>query len=89
MGYDSRIYIVEKKDKLGKEEKRYAEVVAVFNMCKFNAFSGIFKKETDCYIFTDDGNTQIMEDRYGETLKETSLLEVIAYLEEYQEFQEY
>jgi len=89
MGYDSRIYIVDKKDKMVKEEKRYAEVVAVFNMCKFNAFGGIFKTETDCYIYADDGNTQIMEDRYGETLKETSISEVIAYLEEYQECQEY
>jgi len=84
MGYDSRIYIVDKKDKMGKEEKRYAEVVAVFNMCKFDAFGGIFKTETDCYIYADDGNTQIMTDCYGEPLKESSVSDVITYLEECQ-----
>jgi len=88
MGYKSRIYIVEKKNKLETEEKRYAEVIAVFNMRKFNAFDGIFKTETDCYIYADDGNT-IITDCYGSTLKESTISDVIKYLEEYQTEQEH
>jgi len=84
MGYESRIYIVNKRNKLETEEKRYAEIIAVFNMCKFDSFEGIFKTETDCYIYADDGNTQIMEDCYGKPLKESPISDVITYLEEYQ-----
>lgn len=85
MGYESRIYIVQKTNILhvldNGTKKVWAEVIAQVNMCKCVDFSSIFSKETDCYIYADDGNTQILEDKYGDALKESSIETVIDYLE--------
>lgn len=90
MGYESKIYIVEKSSRSKESgEKRYASVIAMFNMCKFGAFGDIFTKETDCYIYADDGNTEILEDNYGEPLKEADIEDVIEYLENYETTNDY
>lgn len=101
MGYESRIYIVDKsithKTREGKtfppitnnSGKRYAEVIASVDMCKMGDFSDIFKVETDCYIYGNDGNTEIEKDCYGDPLKEAPLPDVIAYLEKYARSREY
>jgi len=89
MGYESKLYVVNKRGSLPGESKQYAEVITFFNMCKFGAFNDIFTKEADCYIYADDGNTEITEDRYGNALKETSLENVIEYLEEYKTTQDH
>lgn len=89
MGYDSRIYVVEKSQQKNENGKRWGQVIARYEMCKFSAFGGIFKTESDCYIYADDGNTEIIEDCYGETLKEADILEVIHYLENYKNIEEY
>ena len=80
MGYCSRIYIVRKSknDHMIDEEtgKRYAEEIAMFNLEKItwelqDAFD--LMPATDCYIYADDGNTMILEDCYGEPLREMSI----------------
>lgn len=84
MGYESKLYIVQKYDITDDEiGKKYAEVLAVFNMCKFPDLSDILtkQKETDCYIYADDGNTRIVEDKYDEKLTEASIPFVISTLE--------
>lgn len=83
MGYESRLYVVEKSDIRNDTGKRYAEVVAMFNICKCYKLSDILtkQKETDCYIYADDGNTQIVKDRYDEKLTEASIPFVISILE--------
>ena len=84
MGYESRIYIVEKFDTCSYDDgKCFAQVIAMFNMCKFYDLSGVlrYKPETDCYIYADDGNTRILEDCYGEPLKEATIESVIDTLE--------
>lgn len=83
MGYESRLYVVEKSDIRNDTDKRYAKVVAMFDMCKFYALSDILtkQKETDCYIYADDGNTKIVKDRYDEKLTEASIPFVISILE--------
>lgn len=88
MGYESKLYVVDKRGSLKGEGKKWGEVIASFNMCKFGAFNDIFSKETDCYIYADDGNTEITEDKYGDTLTEASIKEVIEYLENYKTTQE-
>lgn len=86
MSYKSRYYIVA-KSKSGFEcekGKRWAEKIAEFNMCKFMDFANFFKKETDCFIYSDDGNTPILKDSYDDPLKELPLkeaLETIEFLE--------
>lgn len=83
MGYESRLYVVEKSDIRNDTGKRYAEVIAMFNICKCYELSDILtrQKETDCYIYADDGNTKIVKDRYDEKLTEVSIPFVISTLE--------
>ena len=80
MGYESKIYIVHKSGySWDDDDKKYAEEIAIIDMCKAYELSGILrnKPETDCYIYADDGNTRILEDRYGDALTETPLHEAI------------
>lgn len=84
MGYESKLYIVEKSNLTpDKNGKRYANVMAMFDMCKFYELSDILReqKETDCYIYADDGNTKIVKDRYDQKLTEASIPFVISILE--------
>ena len=83
MGYESKIYVVRKSSFNGTAlQKRYAEKIAEFNLCKVYGISNILRNmpKTDCYIYADDGNTEIVEDMYGEGLTECTperLLEII------------
>lgn len=85
MGYESKLYIVEKSNCSYTEENgmKYAEVLAMFDVSKFYALADWFsnKPSTKHYIYADDGDTQIVEDRYGDTLKEASVKEVVEKLE--------
>lgn len=84
MGYESKLYIVEKGHIKDDDGRVYAQVVAMFDMCKCYFLSDILTKEpkTDCYFYADDGNTKILEDKYGDALTETSVDTVINILEE-------
>ena len=90
MGYESKIYIIEKTNYSWAEENgmKYARVLAMFDLAmfdvsKFYELSDWFRNKpaTKHYIYADDGDTQIIEDRYGDTLKEASVKEVIDRLE--------
>lgn len=81
MGYESRLYVVEKTN-VEADGMKYARIICMFDMGKFYPLSDILRDEpkTDCYIYSDDGNTRITEDRYGEALTETDLKTVIGIL---------
>ena len=85
MGYESKIYIIEKTKYSWDEENgmTYARVLAMFDVSKFYGLSDWFRNKpaTKHYIYADDSNTQIIADRYGDTLKEASVKEVIDRLE--------
>ena len=90
MGYESKIYIIEKTKYSWDEENgmKYARVLAMFDLAmfdvsKFYELSDWFRNKpaTKHYIYADDGDTQIIEDRYGDTLKEASVEDVIDRLE--------
>lgn len=85
MGYESKIYIIKKTNHSWSEESemKYAEVLAMFDMSKFYELSDWFRNKpaTKHYIYADDGNTKIIEDCYGDALKEASVKEVIDKLE--------
>ena len=83
MGYESKIYIVEKTNCVEEDGMKYARVLAMFDVSKFYELSDWFRNKpaTKHYIYADDGDTQIIEDRYGDTLKEASVGEVIDRLE--------
>ena len=82
MGYESKIYIVQKNDLRDEDGMKYAQIIAMFNMCKIGNMSSVFEEETDCYIYADDGNTKILEDKYGDPLTEATVEDVIYVLEE-------
>ena len=79
MGYESKLYIVEKGYPNREGGKRYASIIGMLDMCKFYDLAAFMcsAPETDCYIYADDGNTQILEDRYGAPLTEASVKDVI------------
>lgn len=85
MGYESRLYVVDKHKDMKNEDLGlvWASVIAVYDLSKvgedFVSKVRAFP-DTDCYVYADDGNTQIVEDCYGAKLKEIPLNEMIAIL---------
>ena len=84
MSYESKLYIVDKGWLMDDDGMVFADVVATYDMCKCYFLSDVLIKEqkTNCYFFADDGNTKILEDKYGDALTETSIDHVISILEE-------
>lgn len=82
MGYESKLYVVEKCHKFPDEKMGYARIIAMFDMSKVYDLVDVFKRETEWYFYADDGDTQVLEDRYGDTLKEATVEEVIEAVEE-------
>ena len=80
MGYESRLYIIE-KDK----DSNFGEVIATINMCKMNdnKFKNLFTRPIDFLAFHDDGNTRIDKDTYDEICTYAYLEEVLDWLEPY------
>ena len=73
MGYESRIYIVEKTTSLNCDNGKYfALEIARFALGKVRYISNYLREKpvTNCYIYADDDNTQIVEDKYGSPLTE-------------------
>ncbi len=95
MGYELRLYIVQKSTLEGYQDTEgmfYGEIISMFNLCKMN-YEGVFHKAcnsmryTDCYIYSDDGHTPIIKDKYDERLREINIKPLIKILEK--ENQEY
>ena len=84
MGYESKLYVVEKASKFPNEEMRYCQVIAMLDLCKFYPISSVRNHYpiTECYFYADDGNTQVLEDRYGDPLREMPIEDVIRILED-------
>lgn len=86
MGYESRLYIVNKStshDKINGKEMVYGEIIAIFNLSKVYAVSNEMTKYpiTNAYIYADDGNTKIIEDKYGKPLIEIPIADAIKILD--------
>lgn len=91
MGYESRIYIVERADEIWSYN-RYCwsyEIstieIAKFNLGKVPFLSDKMREQpaTDCFVYADDGETHIVEDKYGKLMTEAKPEFVIEVLEEY------
>lgn len=81
MSYDSRIYIIRRT----KNEKGcFAEKIAMFDLCCMgynNGWIKLFDTEIKYDIYIENGDTPTKTDRYGDTLKETKIENVIEWLE--------
>lgn len=89
MGYESRIYVVDKHKTIIRQEingKQYTwgEVIAIFDLCKAYDVSDRMRQypATDAYIYADDGNTEIVADCYGSPLREIPLKDAIQIIED-------
>lgn len=87
MGYESRLYVVKKSHFIkgfDNRDKTYAEVIAMFDLSKVYAVSDRMRryKDTDAYIYASDGNTEIIEDFYGEPLKEIPIKDAVKIIKE-------
>lgn len=89
MGYESRLYIVNKSDI--KDGKGYwSDLIASFNLCCVSdiLMSNIAKaKDTDAYFLA--GDSFIYEDRYGKKLKEIPLKEMITMISNAMQYDDY
>ena len=83
MGYESTIFVVRKSQLKMDNNLFYANRLAAFELGKLHTDIVSELKSypyTDCFIYSVDGNTEIIEDRYDEQLREISLpimLEII------------
>lgn len=85
MGYESRLYIVEKSDYYSKvdvgfkkvKKMCFGEVVAMIDLCKVPDIPAAIKSypDTDTYIY--EGEERIIDDKYGEPLKEIPIKNMI------------
>ena len=82
MGYESKIYIGEKSSIKDDDGMTYVQVIAMFDMCKMGNLINVFDRKTDCYFYADDGNTKVLEDKYGDALTEAEIEDFICVLEE-------
>lgn len=60
--------------------KKFAQIIAMVDLCKV-CIPKDMKTPTDHYIYSDDGNTALILDRYDEELTQASLETVIDWLE--------
>lgn len=85
MGYDMRLYVVEKFDVKGYEEetkdKRVAQIIASIELCSVDSEVSKFTEypATDCYITVDGHNC--LTDCYGKPLTEIPIDEAISTLQ--------
>lgn len=86
MGYESRLYVVKKSEIAGRDAetkgKYWCEVIATINLSKMG---GDFRDRlykypaTDSFFYT--ANETVVEDKYGEPLKEIPRKDMINILE--------
>ena len=87
MGYESKLYIVNKLPEhvvIKDNGMQYCELIAMVDLCKYYKWSekATNYPRTNCYFYAEDGNKQIVEDEYGDPLKEISLDDAIEILDE-------
>ena len=82
MGYESRLYVVQESNiKFPSDNgKVWAEVIGMIDLCKCYPIVEVFDEIANGYIYADDDNTRIEEDKYGDPLKVASLKAVITRL---------
>ena len=79
MSYDSRLYIVEEASfKIPCDNgKRYAHIVGMIELCSCPNMLDVFTKDSNGYIYSDDGNTKIETDCHGNPLMVADIDDVI------------
>lgn len=79
MGYESKIYIVEKGHHKDANGLTYANLIAMVDMCKAGTLVNAFKAPADCYFYVE-GDTKVTKDAYGDPLRQATVQDVISAL---------
>jgi hypothetical protein len=88
MGYETRMYLVESHSSFAEHDDglAYGSVVAVLNLCKCgdgpfhdyrNSCLELQDNKPTHYVYADDGNTKIIDDRYDDPLVEMDAKEAL------------
>jgi hypothetical protein len=84
MGYESKLYIVNKSRCLEIDCPRFCFQIAQYDLDYYPPIADLFREDnpeskyTDCGLYLDgDGDNQVIEDKYGDKLREASLKAVI------------
>lgn len=93
MGYESRIFIVNRSevdDFYSENPIIYAEKIADMKLGRmYNGFIELFKNPIDYTLYIDNENKDTDIDKYGKHLKYTTISEIITYLENLTDSEEY
>lgn len=91
MGYESKLFVVEKLGWGVIEGMKYGSLVAMFDLCKCHAVSDRMRryKKTDTCFYLTGVEEPVVEDLYGEPLKEIPLADAIEIVREAAENDEY
>lgn len=83
MGCESRLYVVNKTRVGINNDFVYGEVVAILELGCLPSIRNYMNKcePTDCYFYSDDGNTKVTEDKCGQPLTESPIGPIIDILE--------
>lgn len=83
MAYESRIFIVDRKETEFKDEIYvYPEQIADIKMaCMADGFTALFDKKIDYELYVDNGDESTQTDKYGNIMTYTDCKTVIDYLE--------
>ena len=86
MGYESRIFVVNRSEHEGYGENAkpyvYAEKIADIKMSKmYDGFTPLFNEEVDYELYIDNENESTNTDKYGAVMTYTDCKTVIGYLE--------
>jgi hypothetical protein len=84
MGYESRLYVIRKTNVMADKGFKYAETMVIYEMGKFPPFQELFGRDScpATKFCPCAGDNYIVEDMYGDPLRERSLGEVIRCLEQ-------
>lgn len=82
MGYESRLYVVEKRD-MNIDGKKFGELIAAFNLCCIGDAVSEFRKyaETNIRFLGMDNHRWIEKDEYRNGLNEVPLDDAINILD--------
>ena len=87
MAYESKLFIALKNTEAPSMVENglfYAQIIAEYKMCDFPAIRDFFhdgtnEKNATCYVYFYSNN--VFTDNYGDPLKESSISDVVAFLE--------
>lgn len=73
MGYEIKLYLGQVSDISFYADKKYFKIYGMVDLCKPGYDSEIIRVDSEAgdliYFYGTDGNTEIIEDKYGKSLK--------------------